>query len=483
MKPTSFVIAPERAPDVFRGRTGVQIAGVGTVFGVPIAVGPTASGDFYVYDTGSDEWVIVNTSSLGTGWFNLKAYGAVRDSTTDDTSAINSAIAAYNAAGGGVLYCPGGSGYYKCTGALTPLTAPGLVLGDGSTGSYDGATLTASKIVCTDGTANFLTISAGVTVRGLSLVNTAGSVTAGYGIGGTDMNLCHFEDVSVIGFWINFDIDGGIWSWSDCYSRQPHKYGVDISYAAVPDGGDWSMKGGYITDGANSSDAGIHQTSGGGGRIEGIKINGNSSGFNHGIDVHIPNGVATSDLHIIGAGIENFRGDGIHIQTDAGGTFSHIELIGNQIAADISSNTTGNGISITANTAGDLSGVTIVGNAIIPNGSGTSSGAAVLLTKADRVLVASNVWSSALGNYTIGLSQSGCTNVLDYTGGVGAGVSITGTPNSGDVPIASSGTSAAWGPASGTSAADANIWRPVVDGAGAIILDGSGQAVMAYGPA
>ncbi len=37
--------------------------------------------------------------------------------------------------------------------------------------------------------------------------------------------------------------------------------------------------------------------------------------------------------------------------------------------------------------------------------------------------------------------------------------------------------------ASGTGPTDANIWRPVMDGGGAVVTDGSGQAVMAYGPA
>jgi len=64
-------------------------------------------------------------------WFIVTdpAYGAVGDGTTDDTAAINLAIAALNAAGGGVLYFPAGN--YKCTSALTPITPASLILGDG----------------------------------------------------------------------------------------------------------------------------------------------------------------------------------------------------------------------------------------------------------------------------------------------------------------------------------------------------------------
>ena len=40
-----------------------------------------------------------------------------------------------------------------------------------------------------------------------------------------------------------------------------------------------------------------------------------------------------------------------------------------------------------------------------------------------------------------------------------------------------------WLGGGGTSASDTNIWRPVMDGSGAVVVDGTGQAVMAYGPA
>lgn len=52
-------------------------------------------------------------------WYNVMDYGAVGDGTTDDTAAINAAIAAANAAGGGIVYLPGGS--YKVTEQLTTL--------------------------------------------------------------------------------------------------------------------------------------------------------------------------------------------------------------------------------------------------------------------------------------------------------------------------------------------------------------------------
>lgn len=49
--------------------------------------------------------------------FNVKAYGAVGDNSTDDTTAIQNALTAANSAGGGVVYFPKAT--YKITTALT----------------------------------------------------------------------------------------------------------------------------------------------------------------------------------------------------------------------------------------------------------------------------------------------------------------------------------------------------------------------------
>lgn len=58
---------------------------------------------------------VADLSGFG-GWFNVKAYGATGNGSTDDTTAVQAAIDAAIAAGGGVVYFP--RGVYKIGGAL-----------------------------------------------------------------------------------------------------------------------------------------------------------------------------------------------------------------------------------------------------------------------------------------------------------------------------------------------------------------------------
>lgn len=61
-------------------------------------------------------------AKLKDGWVSVKDFGATGDGVTNDTTAINNAIAAVNTAGGGVVYFPPG----------TYATTTGITLGNGS---------------------------------------------------------------------------------------------------------------------------------------------------------------------------------------------------------------------------------------------------------------------------------------------------------------------------------------------------------------
>ena len=62
-------------------------------------------------------WMVVGN---GSDWYNVKTYGAKADGVTDDHVAIQAAVTAAHAAGGGTVYLPAGS--YFVGGRVTPAT-------------------------------------------------------------------------------------------------------------------------------------------------------------------------------------------------------------------------------------------------------------------------------------------------------------------------------------------------------------------------
>jgi Pectate lyase superfamily protein len=129
--------------------------------------------DGYVNINGTEYTLKNALASAGSVFFNVKTgYGATGNGTTDDTSAIQSAINAAQNAGGGVVFFP--SGTYKLTGSLT-VTGSIQLLGAGVN--------TTSLSQATSGlTGPWLSISASfVTVSNLRI--TASAATTGSAIG------------------------------------------------------------------------------------------------------------------------------------------------------------------------------------------------------------------------------------------------------------------------------------------------------------
>ena len=77
--------------------------------------------------------------------FNVKAFGATGNGSTDDHTAVNAAIAALNSAGGGTLYFPNGT--YKMTAAITTITVTCKVMGDGINSTTINQTSTNDALV------------------------------------------------------------------------------------------------------------------------------------------------------------------------------------------------------------------------------------------------------------------------------------------------------------------------------------------------
>ena len=341
-------------------------------------------------------------SSLG--WFNVTdpAYGAAGDGTTDDTAAINAAIAAVNANGRGVLYFP--TGTYLVTAGLTAITVPTSIRGDGCADPYfRGA---ATTINCNSTTASLFTLSGGAhgsSFSQLALVNTAGSApTAGTAVLVQAGDGNRYVDVSIMGFYIDMDVqDGTEWFLDRCYFYGPVLYGLKIRHIDLPDGGDMGIFNSQFVAQSYNATAAIHVETGGGPRIVGNKINMRTSAnhFTYGIDLSIT--ASTGVLTIAANSIENCLTTAIRGRL-AGGTFSNVAITGNEIAYWTSGATAGIDID-------GFTNVSVVGN--VGLSSPASAGAFVQLTS----VVGGTVGLNTEDGFASEFSLTTCTGIQTIT--------------------------------------------------------------------
>ncbi|HEY6244537.1 MAG TPA: glycosyl hydrolase family 28-related protein [Pyrinomonadaceae bacterium] len=272
--------------------------------------------------------------SVVSGIFNVKDYGAVGDGSTDDTTAINSAIAALNAAGNGTLYFP--SGIYKVTSTLTTITANGSVRGDGMAQAQ--GLRSATSITCTSASATLFTVNNGtVKFQDLALINTSGGATSGStgikvissGVSYPEYTKVDVDSVFISSFYINFDRQqGAAWKMSNFNSHAPVSIGLRVNNTETPDAGDWAIEGSFFSaftsDGVPSDATQILLAGSGGGKISDTKLIGGA----YGIDA---TPASTSILAITNSSIELFTHNGIRITGPgwANVTISNIEMSAN----------------------------------------------------------------------------------------------------------------------------------------------------------
>ena len=137
-----------------------------------------------LYGTSSAAWY--------TEHFNVQAFGATGNGSTDDTTNINSAIAALNAAGGGELYFPKGTYYISAT--LTTITVPCKIYGAGvQSSSITQHTLTAGVFL--------ITTTLACVIRDINVTSTGTSTGYGISFNPTSYNSSSLiNNISVGGF-------------------------------------------------------------------------------------------------------------------------------------------------------------------------------------------------------------------------------------------------------------------------------------------
>lgn len=362
-------------------------------------------------------------------WFNVEEYGAIGDGITDNTIAIDTAIAALDVNGGGVLYFPAGT--YLTSGSHT-LANPTIVLGDGSLNwNSDTVTASASMIECASTTATVFTIT---TPRGafkdIAIVNTAGSPpSSGAGVevsGAAVSQWINFHNVVIAKFYINVDVQtGSQWVMDSSLLIGAVQYNLKIDNTINPDAGDWNLSNSYFFGGSGNNTAACIRIEGsGGGKIVNCKINQAAGGGSPQYGIDLASNETTSILLVSNSSFENLGVTAIRITT-TGGTWDYMTFIGNQFALYGGS---GNAIDINCGALGQVEWVNIHDN--IFKGAGTN---AISLTNVNRV----NIGGNHNVDFTNLLAQSGCTNIVYAVEGVvdtaTLNLTATGSYVSGDV--------------------------------------------------
>jgi hypothetical protein len=386
-----------------------DIAAVGTPDATDVAVTDTAD-----YFTGTNvETILAEFGLAHASVFNVRLYGATGDGSTADRTAVNLAIAAWNAAGFGVLYFP--AGHYIISDALTTITAFGMVRGDGGT-NYD-ASAGSTIIECTSATADLFTVTSDrVRFEHLALFNDTGTESDGAAIvaDGNVSGRVDLHDVSIDGFYVGYEVKvGAMWVVSESYFRRQALYGVQINNTDNADNGDWAISDCEF-EGRTGAQSAIRIESSGGGKVINSKINQHSTAgkYVHGIQLAVTTGINTILLQVSNCSIENITTHGIAVTSTGTGQWRHLIFHGNQFG--LWTNNSGKAISIAPTNTGDVEDIVISSNVLHTNGTARS---AIQLTNTDNVILSSNLLSGFNALY----SNSGSTNVVE----VGAGSTPT----------------------------------------------------------
>lgn len=354
------------------------------------------------------KFILVIIAALGftaahAATFNVQSFGALGDGVTDDTAAINSAIAALDAAGSGVLYFPAGT--YMTGGGLTAISAGGVVQGEGTTRGTTGPAFTGSMVVSSSPSASLFTVTSDRLVfQDIALLNNSPTTpTAGAGItvtgSGNIGTRVDYENVHVERFYNGIDVQVGFqWTMRSCFIQGAVNYGLRIRNTVNGDAGDWSISDSAFYAAYYNGAAAIRIESSGGGKITNIKVNmnGTVSGNKWVRAIDVAPASATSVLIVSNSSFENTSGTAINFSNS--NSYQLIGINGNEF-----------GMYGNINPAVSVVGqnnISIANNLIRSTAAGVN---AIVLNTCDNVRIVNNV----IAGYTTQISATAVTHLVN----------------------------------------------------------------------
>ena len=288
--------------------------------------------------------LVVADIPLVSGWFNVKDnYGAVGNGSTDDTTSIQNAINAAQAAGGGIVFFPAGE--YKITTALS-ITSSITLMGCGSGGS-GGVQAVIIAAVGINGINIVLPSLAGVELKDLAIVyatpataNTT-AITLNCATASFTQH-CLFDNLYIgnadtclgINASVYFTVRSCLF---DRYGTNGGN-GLIVQNSTLADAGDYTIDGNTF---APTAGIAIILNTSGGARI----INNKMFAPAGGILLLLPSGAVSSLVMITGNSIEGIgapNNNAAAIQFDragATGSISNVVINGNEFQGQTTSNT------------------------------------------------------------------------------------------------------------------------------------------------
>ena len=183
----------------------------------------SGSGIWYVLD---DDLPLGQLDTRYITWFNVRAYGAAGNGTTDDTAAIQAAITAAGTAGGGTVFLPHGN--YKVSSTLN-FTSSGIAfVGEATEQVGSGSMINPTGLGFTlfEATASWL-VMRDITVKWNTLTGASGGAAGPIGLWLNGANNTLLSNVQFIHAYNGILVEGG-----GCQF-----WNVDVELAAVADTG------------------------------------------------------------------------------------------------------------------------------------------------------------------------------------------------------------------------------------------------------